>query len=557
MKQSYLFLKYRVLCLWAIVLIFSIAAWAAEPGRRGRENGRSEVDPRKQQMEQEAQAMASVVQKALTELLEPVRENHRPSQDLVQKSQLVLENTKRYFPGFDDKPKAQFMLLQAWTSFYQDDSDLALNWSLRACKTDEASQDAWISQAVFGLLNGRPPLIPRIEEPKPEPQPERTPARRPRRIETTAEPKPQPYSEKGILEFDLLGLNIRMFREQFEKTEFQTAAGEKIAYTPGTDTLCMLFWEDIPGMPAETGNSQQQPANGAQDEVQRAIQEAMQQVVPELPGGMSTDSGNLYDNSQKTGIKSQRGYFEGLMDACKDTPEIKFLQINTFKPSQPEAVNALPDDSQGPIPTVIAAAPQSNAGQFAGLPAAEPFMVIVDKEGRVRYAGTAADFVPAFILTELTGVEIDLAKQSPITESQAFSGEMMDPMMMEMMMQGMPDRRAVDPNKPAPDPNKSVADPNAPAKTERPAQPRAEFEDFPTQSIEEGVRADNLLALAQMKIGESNKLRSNPKQGIEACRQIFAEFPNTPYAQQARDLLRQVPERYKKMNNITDEELGY
>lgn len=557
MKRTYLFIKYRVLCLWAIFVIFSIAAWAAEPGRRSRENGRSEVDTRKQQMEQEAQAMASVVQKALTDLLEPVPQNHRPSQDLIQKSQLVIENTKRYFPGFEDKPKAQFMLLQAWTAFYQDDPEQALNWSIRACRTDEASQDTWISQAVFGLLNGRPPAMPRIEEPKPEPQPERAIARRPRRNAVTVEAKPQPYSEKGILEFDLLGLNIRMFREQFEKMEFQTVAGGKIEYTPGTDTLCMLFWEDMPAMPAETGHSQQQPANGVQDEVQKAIQEAMQQTVPDMTEGM--DFGDYYGDSQKTGLESQRSYFEVLMDACKNTPEIKFLQINTSRQSVPEAVNVLPDDSQGPIPTVIAAAPQSNAQKFAGLPAAKPFVVIVDKEGRVRYAGTAADFVPAFILTELTGVEIDLAKQSQTAEYQDFQEGMMDPMMMEMMMmEGMPvGRGAVDPNRPVSDPNSPVADPNTPVKTERPARPRAEFEDFPTQSIEEGVRADKLLTLAQMKIGESRKLRSNPKQGIEACRQILADFPNTQYAQQARELLRQVPERYQKMNNITDEELGY
>ncbi|MHC5157408.1 MAG: hypothetical protein ACYSOZ_04815 [Planctomycetota bacterium] len=543
-------MKYRILCLGMVFLVFSIGARAAEFGRRGRENGRSEVDARKQQMEQEAQAMASVVQKALTDLLEPVPKNQRPSQDLIQKSQLVLENTKRYFPGFEDKPKAQFMLLQAWTAFYQGDSEQALNWSIRACRTDEASQDTWISQAAFGLLNGRPPAIPRIKKPRPEPKPERAMARRPRRNETVVRAKPQPYSEKGILEFDLLGLNIRMFREQFEKMEFQTTAGEKIAYTPGTDTLCMLFWEDIPVMPAGTEHSQQQPANGVQDEVQKAIQEAMQQAVPEMAEGMSMDSGDVYGNSQKTGIQSQRHYFEVLMNACKDVPEIKFLQINTFKPSLPEAVNVLPDDSQGPIPTVIAAAPQSNAQQFAGLPMAKPFMVIVDKEGGVRYAGTAADFVPAFILTELTGVEIDLAKQS---QTEVDPEEMMDPMMMEM-----PGRRAVDPNRPASDPNNPVADPNAPVKTERPAKPRGEFEDFPTQSIEEGIRADKLLQSAQMHIEESRKLRmKNPRQGIEDARKVLSQFPNTEYAERARELLRRVPDRWKKRHHITDEELGY
>jgi hypothetical protein len=525
-----------------VFLVFSIGAWAAEPGRRGRENGRSEVDARKQQMEQEAQAMASVVQKALTDLLEPVPQNQRPSQDLIQKSQLVLENTKRYFPGFEDKPKAQFMLLQAWTAFYQGDSEQALNWSIRACRTDEASQDTWISQAAFGLLNGRPPAIPRIKKPRPEPKPERAMARRPRRNETVVRAKPQPYSEKGILEFDLLGLNIRMFREQFEKMEFQTTAGEKIAYTPGTDTLCMLFWEDIPVMPAGTEHSQQQPANGVQDEVQKAIQEAMQQAVPEMAEGMSMDSGDVYGNSQKTGIQSQRHYFEVLMNACKDVPEIKFLQINTFKPSLPEAVNVLPDDSQGPIPTVIAAAPQSNAQQFAGLPMAKPFMVIVDKEGGVRYAGTAADFVPAFILTGLTGVEIDLAKQS---QTEVYPEEMMDPMMMEMPA----GRDAIDPNRPASDPNNPVADPNAPARnTNRP--PTSE-----ELSIE--YQAGKDLEYAEFYINAARKKFQTYKQGVDMCREIIRKYPGTKYEHEARLLLRRVPEDKRGTYNIMDEELGY
>jgi hypothetical protein len=523
-------------------------------------------------MEQQAQAMVSVIQKALTDLLEPVQKNHRPSQDIIQNSQLVLENTKRYFPGLEEKPKAQYMLLQAWTIFFQGDSEQALNWSLRACRTDEASQDAWITQALFNLLNGRLPLIPRIESPRSQVQPVRTSARRPRRVKNAAEPKPQPYSEKGILEFDLLGLNIGMFRERFEKMEFQTTAGKKIAYTPGIDSLCLLFWEDIPVVPAEAESSRPQPANGMQDEVQKVPEEARRQVELEMADGLGAVSGDLYNDSQKTGLESQRGYFEVLMNACKDTPRIKFLQINTFNATQPEALDALPDDGRGPIPTVIAAAPQSNAQQFAGWPAAKPFAVIVDKEGRVRYAGTAADFVPAFILTELTGIEIDLEKQSPTTESQPFSGEMTDPMMMEMMRQEMPvggdvdpnkpasnsNKLISDPNKPAPNPNKPIWDPNAPAMTAPPAGPRTQFEDFSTQSIEEGVRADKLLQSAQMHIDESRKLHmKNPKQGIEAARKVLSDYPNTEYAERARELLRRVPDRWKEQHKITDEELGY
>jgi len=553
MKRTYLFVKYRIVCLWAIVAVFSIAAWAAEFGGRGREYGRSEVDIRRQQMEQEAQAIASVVQKALTDLLEPVRENHRPSQDLIQKSQLVLVSTKRYFPGFADKPKAQFMLLQAWTAFYQDDSDLgqALNWSIRACTTDETSQDAWISQAVFGLLNGRPPAIPRIEERRPQPQPDRTMGRKSRRNIPPVVTRPQPYSEKGILEFDLLGLNIRMFREQFDKVEFQTTAGEKIAYTPGTDTLCMLFWQDIPAVPTETGNLPRQPANGSQDEVQRAIQEALQQGVPEMADDMSMAVGDWYGDSQKTGIENQRSYFEVLMDACKDTPEIKFLQVNTFKPSLSGAVDVLPDDGQGPIPTVIAASPQSNAQRFAGWPAAKPFMAIVDKEGRVRYAGAAADFVPAFILTELTGVPIDLEKYN---EAATMARHTDDPMSDEMML--MEGYWVPDPNRPAADPNKPTVDPNAVTVQQSGA---SRFSKTSTQQTDDELsieyQAGKDLEYAETFIDLAKKRAMTYKKGVDLCREIIQKYPGTKYEDAARLLLREIPEHKRSAFNITDEEL--
>jgi hypothetical protein len=259
-----------------------------------------------------------------------------------------------------------------------------------------------------------------------------------------------------------------------------------------------------------------------------------------------------------------------LRNNCKDKPEIKFLQFNTDKLATPEQTASQTTEGSGAeeaVPLVFASDPASQAQQFIGIKADTPFMTIIDTEGKVKYAGTAGDFVPAFILTELTGIEIDLAKQQQVQQGRAMpdqmaAPEMLDPMTMEMMMRKTPIKPAK-PAKPLGDPNKPAIDPNTPAKTTKAVSPSPQPVsdkkpvDIPTLSLEDQIRAEKLLQSAQMEIETKLKLRSNPKRGIEDCRKILAEFPNTPYAQKAREFLRQVPKRYQEMNDITDEELGY
>ncbi|OQA03132.1 MAG: hypothetical protein BWY69_00635 [Planctomycetes bacterium ADurb.Bin401] len=43
---------------------------------------------------------------------------------------------------------------------------------------------------------------------------------------------------------------------------------------------------------------------------------------------------------------------------------------------------------------------------------------------------------------------------------------------------------------------------------------------------------------------------------IEMCRTVIRDYPNTKYADEARVLMRQVPERFRQRYKITDEELG-
>jgi hypothetical protein len=240
------------------------------------------------------------------------------------------------------------------------------------------------------------------------------------------------------------------------------------------------------------------------------------------------------------GLDSQQAYFEVMMDVLADKKDIKFVEINTN--SQAGSAAALRDHH--PVaPLVAAALPQSGAAAFARMDVKIPFMAIIDKEGQVKYAGVANGFMPAFILTHITGTPIDLEAFIP-------AGGTFSPMEMRPQMMMEPEMMMPDPFMMAPPP--APADPNRPApKTQ--AQPQ-KLRELP---LEQQVEAEKKLAYTQglyMK-GSRSGVQSY-KRGVEMCREIIRDYPNTKYAEEARHLLRQVPERQRSLYKITDAELG-
>jgi len=697
--------------------------------------GMSERDSRRDQMRQEASDSFAGVDDALTAILEKAGKNQRPESSEVEQARQLLEDNKRYALVYDDAQKAKYMLLQAWTGFYQENIELALNWSVRASKTDAANGDAWISQALFSLLNGRPPLEPRIQKPRSQRRDNFGSDRRSRRPERRGRPEMtapegvsagQPYGQKGVLQFEMLALRRDMLKERFQQCEFQTVDSSTIEYEFGQDTLCILFWQSD-GVASDANDL---PADNQPKEQERDF------------GTMGM--GGSQQGPKEFTLEDQQKYMMQMAEACEDNTHIKFIQMNTDRYDVAKKAAGQLDPSMEAIPLVIAAESGSGAGKYVGLKAKKPFMMIVDKQGLVKYAGPAVDFMPAFILTATTGVEIDLKEPAP--SQPTAPGQMGTPLMEDTMKSAPgtikrldfgqpmvnPVKPAADPNNPAADPNDIVSDPNEmtpvrtnkkikkpenfqdsakpaallkgltwikgnpvrfqtgkiyvvefwatwcppckksiphlteiqrrfkdqgvtvigissekeinkvkkfvseqddkmdytvavdksgsasraymqayrqngipcafivdaqglvvwyghpmngldaaleylvantaetedfvetgkpnmPALTEEPAKTQKKQEPAEMQelSLEDQIRAEKLLQSAKLHIEESRKLRmKNPKQGIEDARKVLKEFPNTEYAQQARQLLRRVPYRWKERHHITDEEQG-
>lgn len=79
---------------------------------------------------------------------------------------------------------------------------------------------------------------------------------------------------------------------------------------------------------------------------------------------------------------------------------------------------------------------------------------------------------------------------------------------------------------------------------------------FKKLSLEDELQAQKLFewALAQRKMARLPGMSYDKM--VDACREIIEKWPNSVYAFKARRMLRDIPERYRKLYRITGEEMG-
>ncbi len=90
--------------------------------------------------------------------------------------------------------------------------------------------------------------------------------------------------------------------------------------------------------------------------------------------------------------------------------------------------------------------------------------------------------------------------------------------------------------------------------TMRPEPSKPQPDEF--EQLEQNVQAQRLYQMAEAEFKIARKPLMTPKRCVDYCREIIRKWPNSAEAAKARVLLRKLPERYRKMYNITDEEMG-
>ncbi len=94
--------------------------------------------------------------------------------------------------------------------------------------------------------------------------------------------------------------------------------------------------------------------------------------------------------------------------------------------------------------------------------------------------------------------------------------------------------------------------PSAKQAVEKP-QPIPQFKELGPEDMVEAERLFEM-ALAERKMGRLPGVKLGYKNMVEHCRGIIRSWPESEYAFKAKRMLRDIPQRYKEMYNITEEE---
>jgi HJR/Mrr/RecB family endonuclease len=113
--------------------------------------------------------------------------------------------------------------------------------------------------------------------------------------------------------------------------------------------------------------------------------------------------------------------------------------------------------------------------------------------------------------------------------------------------------------KPAPAPKQQTATPKSES-AESAEQPQAEKpapRQFKELSEIDRIQAERLfeMAITHRKVGRLPG--PTYKQMIDYCREIISKYPGTVYEYKAKRMLADIPERYRRRYNITQDEINY
>lgn len=83
-------------------------------------------------------------------------------------------------------------------------------------------------------------------------------------------------------------------------------------------------------------------------------------------------------------------------------------------------------------------------------------------------------------------------------------------------------------------------------------QPKPQFKEL---SIEDEVQAQKLFEMAMFHRKSGRLPVMSYKKMVGYCREIIERWPDSEYAFKAKRMLADIPERYRKMYDITEEEI--
>jgi hypothetical protein len=549
-----------------------------QPGRPNREAAAAEKN---QQLQAEAAPTIQAMDDQIKELLTMVNEMRRPDPARLTIAEQTLKESGRFVRKFDQNIQCEYGMLDAWLKYFRNDIPGAAIAASAAFKTDGDNNDAKITFAAMTIVSGRRPtgVVAKKEVPlagdRNSADARRQMMEQPRNRrpnETGEQPLMATASTGNILQVDINALNLDLFEQKVPALQTQCVNSTSFSYSPGQSGLCLLFWQVRPktfvpsatpaaGEPNQPGTANRPGQRNAAPAARRDPMGGGDYPAPMnrgrdpsrsrsgAPLGMSMEgypgmAPGYGATGTRSTVETETAALGQLFLAHYADPDLKFLGVNTDNAAAKKEAVARMVQSPTPWAQVFASDPKSGLGQFAKVEAEVPILAIADKTGAIRYAGPAAGFLAPMVLEHLGGLgsAVPSAAPAPAVPTPAAP-------------------KPAAPVSPAA-PKPQSATPAVPANTVPKPKVSISLEDI--EPTEEELENDPSLYEAAKKveyaktlfIPAGQKRFMTSKNGVETCREILRRWPNTKYAELARQLLRKIPEDEQKRYKITNEELG-
>jgi len=483
--------------------------------------------------QKKGQAGAKDVDAHLKGMLENINRQQYPDKKSTVGTVRLLQSAKKTLDASDSNATCQYFMLQAWNDYFAGNKDRALKISLKAYKTNTANNDARLTHVALALINGEKPVVLDSKKIK-------QPQKKPPQNQHMGQPGFGPMGMMGpggmqgparsaskatsgeILRLDDDALNDKMLASTIEPLKLDCINSTSFSYDHQDSVLCAMFWQ----IGLKDASSVADPNDKKKKKNSKTSARHQGFAGPGGPMGFGRNTRNRSGN-QNDPLLAQMDAFGKLFANNINNPAIKFVAVNTDS-SKNARSGVTKKLMENPWPWAQVAAGEMANNEDLKLPEAfadfdinKSPLIIADSEGLVRYAGPAEGFLAPLILNDLAP-----KPASPATKSS--------------------------PAKPGSTPPKKAA------VTKTAPEVKKSSTATPEKIIDDedyfNPQAEKLLEHGRgfVKIGRLTSY----KKGIDLCRQVINDYPNTKYEQQAREILRTVPQRHHKRYGITNEDLG-
>jgi hypothetical protein len=532
--QTMTYFKLFAIVFVIIFLSSSCLTVLAEPTPREPSARQQAVAERRQQFEQEASAAGPEIEAEYAKFVAYVNSGKTPDDANVRAGLKFITKYRRYLPILlKQNNGGTYYALSAWVIHFDNKPDRVQKQIASGIKDKAINANFLRTALALSILNKDYNSIEQISGLVPKPESTDSSAAAP---EFSAAPS------ENTLNLDINSINTSLLGKDFS------------ALTMGKDKtiISVLLWQVdanelehfAPPAPkpveANEPNKPNDPNNPEQLIEQPPVEQPVEQPFEPVPMPDLTAFANLNSKFSKN-------------------PKAVFLGINFNDPSKTKHVeNWLAKNTQAwqciaPSETV-----QQIAVSLLGQTPKKPMLVIAGPDMKIRYVGDVNNFLPAMIIKSILDNPQEFAEPNQAAEANepnkpAAVTDSNAQQKMEFLKPTPQDANA----KAAPSaPNTVPTAPAAPAENTKTSLPQT-LNNNEGEYTEVDAEAQQKLSYAKQLLKAANQMYAHAyRKPVEICRSIITKFPNTKYAEEARALLRQVPERFRKNYDITDAELG-